>query len=344
MEPPVNPEAELADRRLNIILRPMKSAFDRGLGFTLIELLVVISIIALLIGILLPALGAARFTARSTINLSNLKQIAIGTGAYLADRDGVFFMHSSSLDGEKVEGTKPRWMDYLYDGGYVDSVDAFNSPNLDQEQAADFQKPVWSDVSTVGAEAAVRYAGTNITPAATGTTASEARRYGGYGYNFQYLGNARGYIDSSGTHRPAPDTYHANIDRDIRDTTATILAGDTQGSRDGNPNDLPGAGGEATYVLDPPIGSVNLGSRGNGKAAGDPYYAGGSDENVTPYDAGHLYEWRSAPSPRNSGGTSGMSFVDGHAEAMLRVEIDDSDGDGTADNGHWNGLGNPNLR
>jgi len=58
-------------------------------AFTLIELLVVISIIALLIAILLPALGAARESAKRTQCASNLHQISIGYYTYAVERDGV---------------------------------------------------------------------------------------------------------------------------------------------------------------------------------------------------------------------------------------------------------------
>lgn len=59
-------------------------------GFTLVELLVVIAIIALLVSILLPALGRAQEQARSIVCLSNLKQQGLTMAVYNADHDDYY--------------------------------------------------------------------------------------------------------------------------------------------------------------------------------------------------------------------------------------------------------------
>jgi len=60
-------------------------------GFTLIELLVVIAIIALLIGILLPALGEVRRVTRETICRSNLSQLGKAASSYATEFDDRIF-------------------------------------------------------------------------------------------------------------------------------------------------------------------------------------------------------------------------------------------------------------
>ncbi|MHC4220277.1 MAG: type II secretion system protein [Planctomycetota bacterium] len=91
-------------------------------GFTIIELLVVISIIALLLAILLPAIGKAHDSAQVNVSKSNLRQIGVAIMTYAADwadRQVTYVRDNLGLYG----GNVVTYSDAIYGSG-AGGVDA----------------------------------------------------------------------------------------------------------------------------------------------------------------------------------------------------------------------------
>jgi prepilin-type N-terminal cleavage/methylation domain-containing protein/prepilin-type processing-associated H-X9-DG protein len=128
-------------------------------GFTLVELLVVVAVIALLIGVLLPALAGARKSSQKVTSSANLRQLAIYKNLYAEDFKDWYPMVVVTQGGIGT-GNKNRYLSaedlaknqYGY-GGYAGFF-SLNQKNATKSQAIwkrDYTA-VWNGVSWVNSE------------------------------------------------------------------------------------------------------------------------------------------------------------------------------------------------
>jgi prepilin-type N-terminal cleavage/methylation domain-containing protein/prepilin-type processing-associated H-X9-DG protein len=93
-----------------------KAEQDGVRGFTLIELLVVISILAILMGLLLPVLQRARLKGSDAICMNNLRQFGLAGQLYWDDNNGQAFPYQ----GDALDGGNIYWFGWLGRGGEGD--------------------------------------------------------------------------------------------------------------------------------------------------------------------------------------------------------------------------------
>ncbi|GAB4383854.1 MAG: hypothetical protein Kow0022_04750 [Phycisphaerales bacterium] len=267
-----------------------------GFGFTLIELLVVIAIIALLIGILLPALAAARESGRTLVCAARMREVAVGWQFYANENRDISVPAQPGRYAEPERNLydvgnglhyRPRWFVLL---GAVGGFYAYAqpSPRVEDEHS-------WP----------VNGSEVFLCPNAADWVST--RNYG-YGYNHQFLGNTR--------FRRNDDPGSGLINFPVRASTLhasiTVMAADSLGTAAGKP--------EAQRTPNRPDGSRDpalLAEGGHGYALDPPRMTATSDYADIRHRAP---EHRSAPHERHRG-KANFSFCDGHVATSTAADM-----------------------
>jgi prepilin-type N-terminal cleavage/methylation domain-containing protein len=195
-------------------------------GFTLIELLVVIAIIALLIGILLPSLGAARGAAHRTICASNQRMVALAGTIYSDDsRVGAYVPTMSPGDDNLA---------YLVD--IIDNLDVLTCPATQNQTDATViwtedsrvndrpvaggrrnvhGRPVPFDMTTNAIDASINGLYDGLGVADTGQRGHSYEFWGWYGYKSDIAGGLIKWPDGSFKLRYASAPTRDQIERDM---------------------------------------------------------------------------------------------------------------------------------
>ena len=320
-------------------------------SFTLIELLVVIAIIAILIGIVLPNLSKGRDQGRTLACLNNLRELGAGWQMYADENDNAILPHRMyEKDGGKRNPAnwydvgnglkyRPRWVATL---GTQIGIFAFDQPlteNKDGELAdrQDYENEVFR------------------CPAASHL--NNERNYG-YGYNYQFLGNAR---QTNYRYHNYPVMRHR-----IKASSGTVLAADCMGTAAGFAVQDRGAYerlGDSYHsmanhghTLDPPRltfeSDCGTGDAGSPRTAVDPrhqdkvnaIFADGHGETTKPYDLGYRTNRQGAyvhydpdEASESGGGGGGVTRSNDEIDPggkMAQFVNFDPDEDGVIDGSH----------
>lgn len=296
----------------------MRTRNESKTGFTLVELLVVISIIALLMGILMPALGRARETGRSAVCMSNIRSISLAGRIYAYENDDQFppyRMRRAKItdpDGSYVNKygrEKPRWQWFFNDG---------IGPVINPSPYVHAPGDTFGDDDTL-----IMTNDYFMCPSFRGEFDRRDIRNGSYGYNYQYLGNPR--LVEDGTRFQNFPVCQVQIRR----PGETVIVADSRGGDIGD-----NSHGKHSYTLDPPkiARSVNANCFG---------YT----------DIGPDIAKQHAPAEARHSGKVNVSFLDGHTERLSLEELGyvlDSEGNVIADhpdgtNRLWSGTGKDEL-